>query len=345
MTFNLRLLRVFLVVARSASITRAAAELGLTQPAVSRAMRELETQTRTTLLERAPTGVRLTQAGEALLAHARIIFAEARAAEEDLDALDGLTRGTLRLGASPTIATYLVPPLLHTFNTRYPGVELRLTTAPSRAIARLLIEREIDAALVETLVPDPRLVATTWAEDELVLVAAPTHPILARAPVPPAALAHELLVIREPRSGTHDIVLRALHTHGVVPMRRLEVDTAEAIIQLVASGLGVAIVSRCAADDALALRRLAVVEVTGLRIRRPLMQLALAAAGQSAAARAFSAVLEARAPSETAPAAPRPAPRPAAARSAPPNRPPPPAARPRKSPRRAPTRSKGGTPR
>jgi len=291
MAFSLRLLRVFLAVARHRSFTRAAGELGLTQPAVSRAVRELESQTRATLLDRTPAGVRLTEAGSALLTHARVIFAETRAAEEDLDALAGLAQGTLRIGASPTIATYVVPPMLHAYHTRYPGVELRLVTAPSRVVARLLFEREVDIALVETPVDDDRLSARVWAEDTLVIVAAPTHTLAGRSDLTPAAIAQELFVIREPGSGTHRLVLRALRSHGVVPHRRLEVDSTEAITQIVAAGLGTAIVSRCAAADPLALGRLVILDVPGLAIRRPFTRLALAGVEISAAATAFESMI------------------------------------------------------
>ena len=293
MSFNLRLIRVFLAIARRKNITQAAADLGVSQPSVSRSVRELERQMRATLLERTPSGVRLTEAGEALLVRARNIVAEARAAEEDLEALAGLTQGTLRVGGSPTIATYFLPPLLQSFHSRYPGVELRLTSAPSRAVARMMAEREIDVALVEGPVQDARLRTSVWTEDHLVAVAAPGHALCALSEVAPSALIHEILVTREPGSGTHDLVMRALRGAGVVPRHRLEVDTAEAIIQLVAAGLGFAIVSRHAAADALALGRLQIVRVTGLEVRRPLMRLTLLAAGESAAARAFGALLDA----------------------------------------------------
>ncbi len=121
MPFNLRLIRVFLAIAHRKNITQAAADLGVSQPSVSRSVRELERQIGATLLERTPSGVRLTEAGQALLAHARNIMAEARAAEEDLDALAGLTQGTLRVGGSPTIATYLLPPLLAALPQPLPG--------------------------------------------------------------------------------------------------------------------------------------------------------------------------------------------------------------------------------
>ena len=208
MSFNLRLIRVFLAIADRKNITQAAADLGVSQPSVSRSVRELERQTRAILLERTPSGVRLTEAGQALLGHARNIIAEARAAEEDLEALAGLTQGTLRVGGSPTIATYMLPPLLQTFHSRYPGVELRLTSAPSRVMARMLAEREIDVALVETPVEDPRLNCALWAEDELVVVVAPDASARRSGHRPRRPRwSHELLVTREPGSGTYDTVM------------------------------------------------------------------------------------------------------------------------------------------
>ena len=133
MPFNLRLIRVFLAIALlehhpGCRRPRRFAAVGIALGArVGAAVGAI-------LLERTPSGVRLTEAGDALLVHARNIFAEARAAEEDLEALAGLTQGTLRVGGSPTIATYMLPPLLQTFHSRYPGVEL-LTSGPSRAMA------------------------------------------------------------------------------------------------------------------------------------------------------------------------------------------------------------------
>jgi len=135
--------------------------------------------------------VRLTEAGHALIGHARNIVAEARAAEEDLEALAGLTQGTLRVGGSPTIATYMLPPLLQTFHSRYPGVELRLMSGPSRVVARMLAEREIDVALVETPVEDPRLIRrcgrrTSWSWSWRLRIRSPQ-----RSSAAPAELAHE----------------------------------------------------------------------------------------------------------------------------------------------------------
>src|SRR5579859_4625901 len=139
MAFSFRLLRVFVAVAHQGSFTRAAAQLGLTQPAVSKSVRDLERQAGVALVERRPTGVRLTESGLVLLGHARTILAEARAADEALTAIRGIGAGALRIGASPTIATYLLPPHVQAFHARHPAVNVSLETAPSREVAQRLL--------------------------------------------------------------------------------------------------------------------------------------------------------------------------------------------------------------
>jgi DNA-binding transcriptional LysR family regulator len=291
MPFSLRLLRVFVAVAHRQSFTRAAEQLGLTQPGVSKSVRELERQAGAALVERAPTGVKLTEAGTVLLGHARTILAEERAAEDALNALRGLSRGTLRIGASSTIATYILPSFVQQFSAQHPAIELTLHTARSRAVATALVDQQLDIGLIEAPVPeDARLKLIPWREDELVVVAAPSHPLAPQAPIPVAALANEMLVLRERGSGTRRIVLDVLKAHNVVPLRTLGADSVESIKHLVASGLGVSIVSRAAIEDMLALRRLVVLETVDCHMTRPLHRL-MRRGGQSAAARAFVALL------------------------------------------------------
>jgi DNA-binding transcriptional LysR family regulator len=291
MPFSVRLLRVFVAVAQRQSFTRAAEQLGMTQPGVSKSIRELERQAGTQLVERIQTGVRLTEAGTILVGHARAILAEERAAEDALHALRGLGSGSLRIGASPTIATYLLPTLVQAFSVRHPAIELHLQTAPSRAVATALLEREIDVGFAEAPVPeDARLKVIPWRDDELVVVAAPSHALAPQAPITIAALAHELLVLREAGSGSRKAVLDMLRACDVAPHRVMDADSVESIKRIVAAGLGVSIVSRAAIEDMLALRRLVILETTDCRMTRPLNRLALRS-GQSAATKAFVALL------------------------------------------------------
>jgi DNA-binding transcriptional LysR family regulator len=291
MPLSFRLLRVFVAVAHRQSFTRAAEQLGLTQPGVSKSIRELERQAGARLVQRIPTGVRLTEAGNVLLGHARTILAEERAAEESLNALRGLSQGSLRIGASSTIATYILPPFVQQFSAQHPAIDLTLHTARSKAVATALIDQQLDIGLIEAPVPeDSRLKVIPWREDELVVVAAPAHPLAPQAPIPIAALSNEMLVLREKGSGTRRIVLDMLKAHEIVPQRTLGADSVESIKHLVASGLGLSIVSRAAIEDMLALRKLVVLDTIDFRMTRPLWRV-MRRGGQSAAARAFVSVL------------------------------------------------------
>src|SRR5437879_10083441 len=139
MSLNLHLLRLFAAVARHRGFSRAAEALHLSQPAVSKGVRDFEAQIGSRLLERGGQGgVTLTEAGGLLMRPAAALFTAERAAEEELAALRGLQRGSISVGASTTIATYQLPPFLSAFHKRYPGVELRLTSGNTRTIAELL---------------------------------------------------------------------------------------------------------------------------------------------------------------------------------------------------------------
>ncbi|AKU92889.1 Transcriptional regulator, LysR family [Vulgatibacter incomptus] len=171
---NLHLLRLFARVAEHRSFSRAADELRIGQPAVSKGVKELEAQLGVALLERVPGRVEPTEAGRKLLVHARSIFASEREAEAELAGLEGLEAGSLRIGASTTVATWHLPPLLGRFHQEFPGVSLSLKSANTETVARLLLDRELDSALVEGPIDDPRLRQEPWRTDELVLVASPS---------------------------------------------------------------------------------------------------------------------------------------------------------------------------
>jgi len=293
MALNLHALRLFVGVVDAGGFTRAASRLHLSQPAVSRAVLGLEREAGMPLLERGARTVRLTDAGAALYERAVELFAVERGAEEELRARLALDHGVLYLGASTTIATYLLPLLLGAFRTQHPGIRLRVTSANTRDVARALLRRRLDIALVEGPVDDARLVVTPWRDDELIVISAPGHPLAARRrPIPPSALAHEPFIVRERGSGTRAVAAAALAAIGVRPRHELTLGSTEAVKQAVAAGLGVAIISRAAADDQLALGRVRELRVAGLTIARQLTRLQLIGHRSSAPAAAFNALLD-----------------------------------------------------
>jgi len=292
MSLNLHLLRLFATVARTGSFSRAAEILHISQPAISKSVRDFEAQVGCRLLDRGPKGVRPTREGEALARHARTLFAAERAAEEELRALRGLHQGSLRVGASTTIATYMLPDHLGAFHRAHPGIELHIVSANTRAIAELMAGHEIDVALVEGPVEDHDLVCEPWRTDAMVLIAAPSHPLAAAAGrVVPEMIAGEVLIVREPGSGSREVVADALAARGVRPARTLEIGSTEAIKQVVAAGLGLAIVSAATVKDQVALGRLTVIPWQGFSIKRSLWRLRKPGRLETPAARAFGKLL------------------------------------------------------
>lgn len=288
MAINLHLLRLFRTVAECRSFSRAAEALNISQPAVSKGVRELESQLGCVLMERNPGGIGLTEAGSLLLAHAVDLFAVERRAEEDLQSLRGLAQGELHVGASTTIATYVLPRILGAFQDAHPDLQLRLTSANTQEVVERLLAREIDVALVEGPVEHPSLTAHDWLSDDLVVIVAPDHPLAQmRKTLVPADLDQVRHIVREPGSGTGEVVTAALEACGIRPERVMEVGSTEAIKQVVAAGLGIAMVSAAAAKDQIALGLLKVLSVEGLALRRPLYRLTLNGQHLKFAAAAF----------------------------------------------------------
>ena len=284
---NLRFLRAFAAVAEQRSFSRAADALNVTQPAVSRAVTELERELGVPLIERLSRGAGLTEAGTSLYEHARIIFGAENAAIEQLALLRGLDAGSLRIGASTTIATYVLPRYLAEFHRAHPAVELSVASANTHDVAALLLEHALDIALVEGPTHDKRIDVDPWQEDELVVIAGATHPMASRRRVLLHDLADQLFIVRERGSGTREVAEHALKRHRFTPKRTLEVGSTEAIKRTVAAGLGLAIVSGVAAADQIVAGTLHVLPIGKFAVSRTFSILSLPGRQPSAAAVAF----------------------------------------------------------
>lgn len=290
---NLNHLSIFQAVALSGSISGGAQRLHISQSAVSKQLGEFEGTLGLTLFDRLPRGVRATEAGRLLLGYANRLFAIEAEAERALGDLKQLARGRIAIGASRTIGAYLLPPLLAEFRRRHPDVGLSLRVENTQAIEAKLVAGEIDIGFAEGVVGS-ELDYKLFAQDDLVLIAAPTHPLVARAPVPVSALADHALLMHEEGSGTRAV------TEGVLRARKLDIRPAmtlassEALKQTVATGVGVAFLSSLSIRTEVAAGILSVVPVKGLRIQRPLYRVQLRNAWPSPALEAFTQLLEER---------------------------------------------------
>jgi DNA-binding transcriptional LysR family regulator len=274
MPLNLHLLRLFAAVVQTGSFSRAADLLHISQPAISKGVRDFELQVGCRLLDRTSKGVRPTREGQALLRHAETLFAAERAAEDELLSLRNLEAGSLRIGASTTIATYMIAEHLGRFRRQYPGIDLHVVSANTRDIADLMLAHNIEIALVEGPIEDNDLVSRAWRTDVMSLITSPAHPFASSdGPIDPAALENEILIVREPGSGSREVVAPALAKNGGEPGRTLEIGSTEAIKQAVACDVGVSIVSSATIDDQVRLGRLKVIVMKDLQISRTLWQL------------------------------------------------------------------------
>ena len=288
---NLHLLRLFSAVVENEGVVAAARSLRLSQPAVSRAVRELEMQMGIPLLERTTRRVRLTPEGREIYEQARAVYLAERAVEDTAARLKGLRQGSLHVGASTTIATYVLPPIISAFAKLHPEIDLRLSAVHTRILVERLKEHALDVALAEAPVEDRGVIVTPWRVDHMVVIAAPDHPMAGHT-VQPKSLAEQMFILREPESGTRAIVVAALRRAGIEPKHVLSIDDTEVIKQVVAEGLGIGVVSQYAVAEQLASKRLVALTVDGLTIERPFNRLALDRRSPSTAARAFWALLE-----------------------------------------------------
>jgi len=293
MALNLNSLRLFLAVATHRGFSRAARMTGVSQPAISKAVRLLEQQAGVELLVRAPSGVVLTDAGKLLLEHARALFAEERAAEEQLGSLRGLSSGTLRLGASTTLAAYFFPPILGELHRAHPGIDIQLLSANARTVVGAVLDHRVELGLVEGPVRDGRLEMRPWREDVLHVVVAPGHRLARSRRVSGPQLMEEILLIREEGAGTRLVMEAALRRRRWTPHRIFEVNSTEAIRGMVAAGIGWALLSARALRDDLALGRLRTVEVEDFALRRTLSWVRWKARRLGPAATAFRSLAEA----------------------------------------------------
>jgi DNA-binding transcriptional LysR family regulator len=266
MRFTLRQLEVFLAVARSESVSRAAEELGMSQSAVSGALAGLERQFDIRLFDRIGKRLQLSQLGHSLRPRGDALHEQALELEQAFKNESDI--GVLRVGATLTIGNYVSVPLMARFMRTHPGARVTLDVANMAEIARKVTNFEIDVGLVEGELHDPNLDVIPWCDDELVVFCAPSHPFAGRAALGDDELRSAPWIVRESGSGTRQTFERAMH--GLFPELSilLVLQHTEAIKSAVEAGLGLGCVSRIALEEAFARGSLAACRVPERDFRR-----------------------------------------------------------------------------
>ncbi|HKP91290.1 MAG TPA: LysR substrate-binding domain-containing protein [Thermoleophilaceae bacterium] len=241
---DVKRLRVLREVAAQSSFSAAAQKLGYTQSAVSQQIAALEREAGAVLIERNPRGIRLTDAGEALVRHADKILARLAEAEAELEAIAGLRGGRLRVATFPTAGATLVPRAIREFNQRHPEVELSLTEAEPNESLPLLKAGELDLVLVDDsdVQDDVDVELIPLLDDPMHLALPADHPLAARERVRLADVADEPWIHPTVSCPCLGHVQTACKTAGFEPRVAYESDDFQVVQGLVAAGVGVALI-------------------------------------------------------------------------------------------------------
>ncbi|NND90266.1 MAG: LysR family transcriptional regulator [Granulosicoccus sp.] len=257
-----RRLQVFHTVAGVLNFTRAAEILHMTQPAVTHQIRQLEEEFNARLFDRRNNRISLTAAGERVVEYADQILTLYDEMQESVKALTGDRTGLVTLGASTTIAEYMLPGLLGDFRRRFPDVQIRLRVANTDAVVNMVADNSIDLGVVEGEVDSQLLRVERCQEDEMQLIVPPGHPLAGKVAVAPLELTPYPFIYREDGSGTRSVIERYFADHGVdgnTLNQPFELGSTEAIKGAVQAGVGVTIVSRATVYKELALGHLVAV--------------------------------------------------------------------------------------
>ncbi|HEY5198249.1 MAG TPA: LysR family transcriptional regulator [Solirubrobacteraceae bacterium] len=288
MAVTLSLLRTFVTVVRTGSVTRASEELVVTQSSVSGALAALSKEMGERLVERDGRGLRPTPAGAAFLPHAERVLATLEDAAAAVREAADPTRLRLRLAATPTAAEHLVPTLWKAFRQRHADVEVSLEVGNRAAVNRLLDQHQADIGIGGRPV-EKRLRGLPFLENEFVLVTSPEDPRVRRGPLVIEELANTTWLVREPGSGTREVSTELFASAGFARPRLATIGSDAAIKRSAALGLGVALISRRAVDADLDDGSLALLNLVGGTPIRSWHALFAADAPRRTAAEAFLA--------------------------------------------------------
>jgi len=242
-------LKVFCTVAETKSFSKTSEIIHLTQPAVSLQIQALEEKYETKLFDRSSSTVTLTPAGETLYKYAKEILTLYTSAEKAIGKQTGLVKGSLSIGAGSNIGNFILPTLITEFKRIHPKIKIYLLVNNSKRVIELLNAGNIDLGLVEGDVSRQKMIVKKLLSDELLLIVSPEHHWAKRKEVSISELAKEPFIVREPGSGTRQMIEKFLARHGIT-LHDLKISailgSTEAIKDAVENGLGVSIISRWA---------------------------------------------------------------------------------------------------
>jgi DNA-binding transcriptional LysR family regulator len=267
---DVRDLQVFLSVSKHLNYTRAGEEINLSQPSVSVRIHQLESELRVKLFEQLGKKVVLTDAGQLLVPYANRVIAAVDDAHHAIDELQGLERGSLRIGASTTPGMYLVPQVVARFKRSHPKIDIHLRIKDTREVEDGVLNNEFDFGFVGGHLAAAEVSAHAWLTDELLLVVSPDHPLRNKKTVRKQDLEGESFIVRESGSATRATIVTQLQQANFELETVIEMENPESIKKAVQSGLGIAFISKFAIATELKAKTLTAIRVRDLTINREL---------------------------------------------------------------------------
>ena len=279
-----RHIQYFIAVANHLSFTRAAAALHVSQPALSQQVRQLEESLGTTLFDRSGRTTRLTDAGEVYLRYAKRAAQELQEAKRAIDDLGDLSRGSLRVGVTPTFTSYLVGPLVEAFHGRYPNITLVVREIAQEAMEELLLADEVDVGIAFDSGHHLDLEAQALLVETLALVVGKQHPLATTASIGLEALNSESLILLSAEFATREQIDSYCRQHNIRPHVQVEANTISALIEVVSR---TTLSTLLPATIAQAHEQLVAIELDPQRLQRTAVLMQRKGVYQTAAARAF----------------------------------------------------------
>ena len=264
---TLHQLKIFAAVSRHMSFTRAAEELHLTPPALSIQVRQLAEAVGQPLFNQIGKKIFLTPAGEALMMACRDVLDRLERLTQELAALQGLEKGSLKLATLST-AKYFIPRMLGAFCAKHPGVDTALFVGNREELLERLVRNQDDLYILGQPPAHINVTAKPFADSALVVVAPPDHPLLLEKDIAPSRLRDVPFILREPGSGTRLAAEKFFEQHGVSIKTRMEFGSNEAVKQVVVAGFGITVLSDSTVGAELARGELAVLDVRGFPLGR-----------------------------------------------------------------------------
>ena len=265
MDFTLHQLKIFGMVARHRSMTKAAEELHMTQPAVSIQIKQLQETVGIPLIEVIGRQVYLTEAGRQLHQVQQSITNEIESFSAAVSQLKGGLEGTLTISAAST-AKYFLPYLLGEFRQRYPQIQISLKVTNRDEVLGHLNSNEYDLAILTQVPDDKSIVANPFLENPLVMCSTPDHPFAGVSDINIQQLKNEPFIYREPGSGTRMVLERYLEAHHISVVPTMELGTNEAVKQAIMGGIGISLISKLSLENELQLNKISILDVQNLPI-------------------------------------------------------------------------------